>query len=93
MSAPVAGSPIGSLLAGRLTPDVAALLAALSIPAYLSAWDPVTRQNTVTITGDQAFINLATVGSVADLAAGVRVLLLRTAGAPLILGILRTPTP
>jgi hypothetical protein len=73
------------------TPDAAQLVAALTMPAYLSAWDPVTGANTVTITGTQSFVNLAILCDPAQLAANVRVILLRTAGAPLILGRVRVP--
>lgn len=68
-------------------PDI---LARLIQPAYLSAWDPVTGVNTVIISGTQEFTNLALIGSPSDLEVG-RVLLLRTAGAPIILGRLRVP--
>jgi hypothetical protein len=67
-----------------------AILARLVAPAYLSAWDAVTGANTVIITGTQQFTNLAVLGDPAALAVG-RVLLLRTAGAPVILGRLRVP--
>jgi len=66
------------------------ILAHLAQAAYLSEWDPVTGANTVIITGTQEFTNLAILGDPAALAVG-RVLLLRTAGAPVILGRLRTP--
>lgn len=69
---------------------VAAVMAQLTIPAYLTAWDAVTGANTVTLTGSQTFSNLAILGDPAALAIG-HVLLLRTAGAPMILGRVRTP--
>lgn len=68
-------------------PDI---LARLIQPAYLSVWDPITGTNTVIISGTQEFTNLALIGSPSDLEVG-RVLLLRTAGAPIILGRLRVP--
>lgn len=67
-----------------------AILARIVTPAYLSAWDAITGANTVIITGTQQFANLAILGDPAALAIG-RVLLLRTAGAPVILGRLRVP--
>jgi hypothetical protein len=67
-----------------------AILARIVTPAYLSAWDPLTGASTVIITGTQQFTNLAVLGDPAALAIG-RVLLLRTAGAPVILGRLRVP--
>lgn len=68
-------------------PDI---VARLIQPAYLSVWDPITGTNTVIISGTQQFTNLALIGSPSDLEVG-RVLLLRTAGAPIILGRLRVP--
>jgi hypothetical protein len=65
-------------------------LAKLVQPAYLSEWDPITGINTVIISGTQEFVNLALIGSPSDLEVG-RVLLLRTAGSPVILGRLRVP--
>lgn len=62
-----------------------------TMPGYLSAWDPVTGNNTVLYSGTQEFTNLAFVGDPAALAVG-RVLLLITPGAPIILGRLTNPT-
>lgn len=83
-------SPLGDHLARQEGDPLQAILARLVSPAYLSAWDVVTGNNTVLITGTQTFTNLAILGDPAALAIG-RVLLLRTAGAPVILGRLRTP--
>lgn len=71
--------------------DITTIIGALSIPAYLSEWDAVTGENVVTITGTQQFIDLAILCDPAQLAANVRVILLRTPGAPVILGRLRKP--
>lgn len=81
---------VGDYLAGRRGDPLQAVLALLTMPAYLSTWDPVTGANTVLITGTQTFTDLAVLGDPAALSVG-RVLLLRTAGAPVILGRLRTP--
>lgn len=67
------------------------VLAALSIPGFLSAWNGTTGENTVTISGTQTFTDLAIICDPAQLATNVRVLLLRTPGAPVILGRLRVP--
>ena len=77
-------------LRGSQADPLESILARLVVPAYLSVWDPVTGANTVIITGTQSFANLAILGDPAALAVG-RVLLLRTAGAPVILGRLRVP--
>jgi hypothetical protein len=68
-----------------------AVLAGLTISGFVSAWDAVTGANTVTISGVQTFEDLAILCDPADLAVNVRVLLLRTAGRPVILGRLRVP--
>jgi hypothetical protein len=81
---------LAAWLNGRSEDPLPAILARLVAPAYLSAWDAVTGANTVIITGTQTFTNLAILGDPAALAIG-RVLLLRTAGAPVILGRLRVP--
>jgi hypothetical protein len=81
---------LARLLAHRETDPLPEVLARLLQPAYLSVWDAVTGANTVIITGVQEFTNLAVLGDPAALSVG-RVLLLRTAGAPIILGRLRVP--
>lgn len=82
--------PLGDHLARQERDPLQGILARLFVPAYLSTWDPVTGANTVLITGTQTFMNLAVLGDPAALSVG-RVLLLRTAGAPVIFGRLRTP--
>lgn len=79
----------GFLLANEV--DITKILGAITIPAYLSAWNAVTGANTVTITGTQTFTDLAILCDPAILAANVRVQLLRTPGAPMILGRVRKP--
>jgi hypothetical protein len=88
----MASDSLARLLAHQPRPDdlLQEILARLTQPAYLSVWDPVTGANTVLITGTQEFTNLAVLGDPAALSVG-RVLLLRTAGAPVILGRLRVP--
>jgi hypothetical protein len=81
---------LGDFLAERPDDPLPEILARIVTPAYLSVWDPITGANTVIITGTLEFTNLAVLGDPAALAIG-RVLLLRTAGAPVILGRLRTP--
>lgn len=81
---------LARFLAQRDEDPLPAILARLLQPAYLSAWDPVTGASTVIITGTQQFTNLAVLGDPAALSVG-RVLLFRTAGAPIILGRLRVP--
>lgn len=81
---------LAAWLAKREDDPMSRILSAVTQPAYLSAWDVVTGANTVIITGTQQFTNLAILGDPAALAIG-RVLLLRTAGAPVILGRLRVP--
>lgn len=81
---------LADLLADQAEDPLAGLLARIVQPAYMSAWDAVTGANTVVITGTQQFTNLAILGDPAALGVG-RVLLLRTAGAPVILGRLRVP--
>jgi len=81
---------LAKFLAAQPADPLADILARLVQPAYLSAWDPVTGASTVIITGTQQFVNLAVLGDPAALGVG-HVLLLRTAGAPVILGRLRTP--
>lgn len=68
-----------------------AALPSVAYPAYLTAWDPVTGANTVTVTGTTTFTNLRYLPPPGDLAVG-RVLLIRTPGKPVILGQLRAPT-
>lgn len=81
---------LASWLANQDEDPLPALLARLYQPAYLSAWDAVTGANTVIITGTQQFTNLAILCDPAALSVG-RVLLIRTAGAPMILARLRVP--
>jgi hypothetical protein len=85
MAEPLAGFLLSSEV------DVARILGAITICGYLSAWNPTTGENTVTITGTQTFTNLAILCDPALLSMSIRVQLLRTPGAPVILGRLRVP--
>lgn len=90
VTAPMDGTELASYLLANQA-DVARIIGALSIQGYMSAWNPTTGENTVTITGTQTFDDLVFVCDPAILAANVRVMLLRTAGAPVILGRIRKP--
>lgn len=57
---------------------------------YLKAWDPVTGENVLTITGNVEWRNLSFIGDPSTITTG-RVLLLRTDGSPVILGNIRRP--
>jgi hypothetical protein len=76
---------------GALEPDVAKVVGSLFVAGYLSEWDPVTGENTVTTTGTQTLTNLIVLCDPDTLTANVRLVLIRTAGAPMILGRARKP--